>query len=180
MRILNFLFVATICIMPTLVAANCDYNKQIKALALNMYHEARGDGFNAMRLVGEVTINRTKSDDFPNNICDVVYQKHQFSWTSSKKNRNSKPSEEEVWKQALLIAEKLIKEDPVYYTDEDILYFLNPKTDKGHHSWAVNEFVREGHHIFYYGPNYTPTVEVENFSAKNRKNVFLKGLNDTL
>lgn len=161
MRILNFLFVAAVCIMPTLVAANCDYQKQIKALALNMYHEARGDGFDAMRLVGEVTINRTKSDDFPNTICEVVYQKYQFSWTNSKKNRNSTPSEKEVWKQALLLAEKLIKEDPLYYDDENVLYFLNPNTDPRHPKWAVNEYTRLGHHIFYYGPHYVPEIEVQ-------------------
>lgn len=166
MRILNFLIVVAICIIPVMVAAKCDYNKQVMALALNMYHEARGDGLNAMRLVGEVTINRTKSEDFPDTICEVVYQKSQFSWTNNRKLRNSKPSEEEVWNQALLLAKKLVQEDPLYYNNEDILYFLNPKDMHKHPKWAVNEYIKVGNHVFYYGPNYEPEVDAQYIDIK--------------
>jgi spore germination cell wall hydrolase CwlJ-like protein len=35
--------------------------------------------------VASVTLNRVKSSKWPNNICDVVYQPHQFSWTKDKR-----------------------------------------------------------------------------------------------
>ena len=43
-------------------------------LALNMYHEARGEGVQAMMAVAEVTINRVQDSYFPDTVCDVVYQ----------------------------------------------------------------------------------------------------------
>ena len=35
----------------------------------------------------EVTLNRVKSEKWPNNICDVVYQPKQFSWTADPNNK---------------------------------------------------------------------------------------------
>jgi len=56
--------------------------KEINCLAVNMYHEARGEGRIGMVAVGWVTINRRNSIHFPNTICKVVYQRSQFSWVS--------------------------------------------------------------------------------------------------
>lgn len=56
-------------------------------LAMNMYHEARGDGELGMMAVAEVTLNRVEDPRYPDNVCDVVYQGYrydsracQFSW----------------------------------------------------------------------------------------------------
>lgn len=61
-------------------------------LALNMYHEARGEGVEAMMAVAEVTLNRVDDHRFPDDVCSVVYDGHkdsngnmvrnkcQFSW----------------------------------------------------------------------------------------------------
>ncbi|WP_420864435.1 cell wall hydrolase [Zooshikella ganghwensis] len=53
----------------------------IKCLQLNLYHEARGEGIAGMLAVAEVTMNRVKSPQWPNQVCQVVYQNKQFSWT---------------------------------------------------------------------------------------------------
>lgn len=65
--------------------------KQIRCLAENIYHEARGEGDRGMIAVGYVTLNRVKRSEFPNTVCDVVKEgryrngmpkRHQcqFSW----------------------------------------------------------------------------------------------------
>ena len=51
-------------------------------LALNLYHEARGEGLVGQVMVGYVTINRTKARyRGARTICDTVYSPYQFSWT---------------------------------------------------------------------------------------------------
>ena len=49
-------------------------------MALNIYHEARGEGFEGMMAVASVTMNRVKSSAYPASVCKVVYQHKQFSW----------------------------------------------------------------------------------------------------
>jgi len=68
------------------------YRREIECLAKNMYFEARGEGEQGQNAVAFVTINRVRSDRYPNNVCDVVYQARtdsrgvplrnqcQFSW----------------------------------------------------------------------------------------------------
>lgn len=55
--------------------------RKVECLAKNMYFEARGEGSTGLLAVAHVTLNRTKSAKYPDKVCDVVYQKYQFSWT---------------------------------------------------------------------------------------------------
>jgi spore germination cell wall hydrolase CwlJ-like protein len=52
----------------------------------NIYHEARGEGVEGMKAVALVTLNRAKQQD--KTVCEVVYQRKQFSWTNTAKGRN--------------------------------------------------------------------------------------------
>ena len=45
------------------------------------YHEARGQGQTAMKLVLSVTYNRVKAQRWPRSACAVVYQSGQYAWT---------------------------------------------------------------------------------------------------
>lgn len=47
--------------------------------------------------VAKVTLNRLKDPEFPDTICEVVYQYKQFSWTLKKQH---KPIEPEAWRTA--------------------------------------------------------------------------------
>lgn len=62
--------------------------KQIDCLAENIYHESRSEPINGQIAVAFVTLNRTRSEEFPDNVCDVVKQKTkrvcQFSWYCSR------------------------------------------------------------------------------------------------
>jgi N-acetylmuramoyl-L-alanine amidase len=55
-------------------------DNDLKWLALNIYHEARGESVDGMMAVGVVTLNRVNSALYPNTIEQVVKQNHQFSW----------------------------------------------------------------------------------------------------
>jgi len=64
-----------------------DYNEhlqdvgQAKCLADNMYFEARNQGTAGIIAVSNVVLNRVKSEDYPNTICEVVRQgPHRESW----------------------------------------------------------------------------------------------------
>jgi spore germination cell wall hydrolase CwlJ-like protein len=60
-------------------------------LELNIYYEARGESDRGKIAVGFVTLNRAKNPNFPKTICDVVYQKYQFSWVQQyPKHANTK------------------------------------------------------------------------------------------
>jgi len=45
-----------------------------------MYFEARGESPDARLAIAQVIFNRVDSKFFPNDVCEVVTQKHQFSW----------------------------------------------------------------------------------------------------
>ena len=53
----------------------------VLCLALNIYSEARGEPYIGQYEVGQVVLNRVASKRWPNTVCEVVYQPHQFSWT---------------------------------------------------------------------------------------------------
>lgn len=60
-------------------------DKQVECLAKNIYFEARGEPIKGQIAVAQVVLNRLESDDYPSNICGIVYQPNQFSWTSKRK-----------------------------------------------------------------------------------------------
>jgi N-acetylmuramoyl-L-alanine amidase len=72
-------------------AARAHEQKSLECLALNVYHEARGEPPEGQYAVAEVTLNRAASPRFPDTVCDVVYEKRWdairerhvggFSWT---------------------------------------------------------------------------------------------------
>ena len=55
--------------------------QSIRCLAQNIYFESRGEGTQGWLAVAFVTINRVIDPRFPNDICSVVFEPKQFSWT---------------------------------------------------------------------------------------------------
>lgn len=87
------------------VNIDCDKirtNSEIVCTACNIYHEARGESFNGKVAVASVTRNRVDSSHFPDNFCDVVWERKQFSWT--KDGRSDKIRNLQSWEEAYLIA----------------------------------------------------------------------------
>ena len=54
---------------------------ELGCLVENVYFEARGEDMLGQAAVAYVTLNRVKSPLYPDSVCDVVWQKNQFSWT---------------------------------------------------------------------------------------------------
>lgn len=73
----------------------------VTCLATNIYHEARGESLVGQYAVAYVTLNRVAAEPFPESICDVVYQKKQFSWTAAKGLKIDEPG---AYQLALLVA----------------------------------------------------------------------------
>ena len=50
--------------------------RQLACLAKNIYHEAGSEPFEGKVAVAQVTLNRTKSGQFPEDVCQTIYQKN--------------------------------------------------------------------------------------------------------
>lgn len=124
----------------------------VMCLALNMFFEARNEGPVAQMLVAEVTINRVNDSRFPDDICSVVWQDKQFSWTHDGKSDNPEKMsylDRQAWDQTKRLAQEL-------YDNPNLL----PPTGATHYHatyvmpyWASSakmfKVARHGSHVFY-------------------------------
>lgn len=127
---------------------------ELHCLALNIYHEARGEPRAGQFAVGEVTMNRVMSPDYPDTICEVVHQRHwdpkrkryshAFSWTRSDYavNLHSTP-----WLKAMDIAEAVYYDD--FDTQLDGAMFYHARYVKPGWSKRYQVVAKIGKHIFY-------------------------------
>ena len=129
-----------------------DYNEtrqfvesEVECLTQNIYHEARGESVQGQVAVAYVTVNRRDHDYFPNTVCDVVWDRGQFSWTND--GVSDDMNNEEAYRIARNIAEWVYdgkEEDP---TDGALFYHA----DYANPSWnqAMEVSVVIDKHIFY-------------------------------
>ena len=80
------------------------YGQELGCLAMNIYHEARGETEKGKLAVAAVTINRVNNKHYPDNVCDVVWQRKQFSWTDLK-TKYQIINDQEAWVNAIEIAQ---------------------------------------------------------------------------
>jgi len=124
-------------------------------LALNMYHEARGEGPVGMVAIGQTTLNRVADPRWPNDICKVVKERGfislnscQFSWYCDR--RSDVPVDKDMWNIAISLSRGMIKG-----------HIASPKLKDAtcyHATWVENlpkwtlkskYILTEGDHIFY-------------------------------
>ena len=94
MSVAKHIPIAVFCGALLLSTASCEHQPvptvaqatEFKCMLKNIYHEARGEGVEGMQAVALVTLNRAKQQD--KTVCEVVYQRKQFSWTNTAKGRN--------------------------------------------------------------------------------------------
>jgi spore germination cell wall hydrolase CwlJ-like protein len=55
----------------------------VDCLAKNIYFESRGESTLGKVAVAFVVLNRVKQSEWPSDICRVIFQENQFSWTST-------------------------------------------------------------------------------------------------
>ena len=88
-------------------------NTVLMCLALNVYHETRGEPMSEGYAVSHVVLNRVKHDRWPDDVCSVVKQdykkgseKCQFSWYCD--GKPDKPYEGKAWALSQLIAHDVL------------------------------------------------------------------------
>lgn len=115
-------------------------------LAMNIYHEARSEPIVGRMAVVEVTLNRVASDEYPNDVCEVVWQNKQFSWTHD--GKSDKMKDDYHRKRSLEIANAYIKggfrsnltKGATHYHADYVSPYWNKSFDK---------VTKIGTHIFY-------------------------------
>ena len=129
-----------------------EIDRQLTCLAKNIYFEAGKEPFEGKVAVAQVTLNRTESGKFPNDICQVVYQKTkidekvvcQFSWHCEK---GPVIRSREVYDESMEVAKKVLLEDFRLPSVEKALYFHADYVKKP--NWGKPMLTKIGRHIFY-------------------------------
>lgn len=93
--------------------------KDLQLMAQLIESESGNQPFEGKLAVGTVIMNRIQSDEFPDTIRDVIFQKGQFQVVGNGKIYNE-PSED-----SLEAAKEIMNGKRVFNTD--VLYFYNPK-----------------------------------------------------
>lgn len=136
-------FLIIVCILfGSVVAA-----EEKRCLALNIYFESRGEPEEGQMAVAHVTLNRVRSNRFPNSICDVVYQPRQFSWTHLRKSHI--PRNKTAWKRAKDIAAIAIRWHLVGEDFSDGALFFHADYVQPYWAEHFEQTVQIGRHIFY-------------------------------
>ena len=138
-----------------------EYQKEQVCLAKNIYFEAGNQPLAGKVAVAQVVQNRVEHPDYPNNICDVVYQarwkenwkgnlvpiRHmcQFSWYCD--GKSDEPVDSATWIFSLITAERVIQGDFGDITEDATHYHA----DSVYPYWAdsLNKTVHIDNHIFY-------------------------------
>jgi N-acetylmuramoyl-L-alanine amidase len=81
--------------------------QELGCLAMNIYHEARGETVKGKLAVAAVTMNRVKAKYYPDTVCEVVWQRKQFSWTGLKLKYHT-VNDIRAWTNAIEIAQLFI------------------------------------------------------------------------
>lgn len=123
---------------------------QVRCLAQNIYHEARGEPLAGRVAVAEVTLNRVKEDGYPDTICGVVHQRSgnqcAFSWVCSRVgDMEHKAYQEAVWLAEMI----LLHRDDLPRVAHGATHFYKAGTRKP--SWAqkMQKVAAIGSHLFF-------------------------------
>jgi len=135
-------------------------------LASNIYFEARSEPIAGQIAVAEVTLNRVNSQDYPNNICEVVLQENedscQFSWWCD--GKSDQPKDMFSFLKAKAIAKMMIQDgDYISVVGDEVTHY---------HSTSVEPYWSEvfqktqviGDHVFYRKVISDPVPRPENFA----------------
>jgi|SRR6056297_3222272 len=129
-------------------------------LALNVYHEARGESIQGQMAVVAVTLNRVELNSYPDTVCGVVHQartdangnpvRHrcQFSWYCD--GASDEPKELDAWERVQAVTQLAVEQ----YGDEG--FDITAGADHYHAHWVRPNWADQtqitriiGVHTFY-------------------------------
>ncbi len=127
--------------------------RQLTCLARNIYHEAGYEPFEGKVAVAQVTLNRAASGQFPNDICEVVYQKGviynkvicQFSWYCEQPGK-IRPINGAAYAESYAVAKKVLLENFRLDGLRQAMYYHADYVNPG---WGKEKIAKIGRHIFY-------------------------------
>ena len=149
------IFIVSLSVTSYLFARQAYDMRNIKCLAMNVYHEARGEPTKGQYAVAVVTMNRVESDRYPQDVCQVVYQKAwierskrfvaAFSWTVDQVE--DIPLESAAWKESYQIAQEVYGQAVPSKVQDALFYHADHVKPR----WAANKLriAKIGRHIFY-------------------------------
>ncbi len=121
----------------------------LRCLAINIYHESRGEPVRGQAAVAWVVLNRVHSGKYARSVCDVVYQRSrkgcQFHWVC---DRNpDQPREMKAFERAQLIAKQVLRgeiENPIGKR-----LSFHATSYRGRYNAHAKNHVVVGQHLFY-------------------------------
>lgn len=127
--------------------------RQLACLARNIYFEAGNEPFEGKVAVAQVTINRAEARGFPEDLCQVIYQKNviyervicQFSWYCDRES-TSRIINKSVYTESMEVAKKVLLEGFRLPSLTDALYYHADYVRPG---WKKEKITQIGRHIFY-------------------------------
>jgi len=128
---------------------SAEVGQQVLCMAKNIYYEAAKEPFEGKLAVAQVTMNRTKSSQFPHTVCEVVYQKvnntYQFSWVGEK---HGEATDKYAWEECMIVARKALTESKLHDTiyKSKSMYYHNTSVNP---EWNLKYVAKIGNHLFY-------------------------------
>ncbi|MFW5679843.1 MAG: cell wall hydrolase [Pseudomonadota bacterium] len=131
-----------------------DQLEEVACLAQNLWFEARGSSVADQLAVANVVLNRVEDPRYPNDICEVIWQPRQFSWTQDGKSdrvRVLNPIDRRAWQQIVEVSIAAVgglTEDPTAGATHYHATYVRP-------SWArsLTKLVQIDDHVYYRYPN---------------------------
>jgi len=149
-----FLFLILMMVTANALATSLDQEE--RCLAQNIYFEARGESAFGQLAVGLVTMNRVFSSRFPDTVCQVVWQRRQFSWTHD--GKSDRPKDKDAWEKAVKIAKHVysnyetIRDRNLDYT-KGAMYYYAPDLADPYWAKVKEQTIKVGGHVFLRAKN---------------------------
>lgn len=123
--------------------------KDIRCLALNIFHEAAVEPFVGKIAVAQITHNRLETGRWGSTWCDVIYARAQFSWTLERRKREMNPTGK-LWQESVKAAYEYVSNGLRVHGLEKSKYYHATWMPK-FPTWSTKmEAVLEvGQHVFY-------------------------------
>ena len=118
---------------------------EIELMALNVYHEARGEPLHGQLAVMRVVINRINDPRFPNTIHGVILQRNnnmcQFSWVC--KNTLRLPTNDPIWDYILTLSHTFMSDYEFINDNTNGALYFRRMSNRNNNNIIIHN------HIFY-------------------------------
>jgi spore germination cell wall hydrolase CwlJ-like protein len=124
-------------------------------LAMNIYHEARGEPREGRIAVSQVVMNRVADRGYPNDVCAVIRQggglfrfRCQFSWYCD--GRSDRPADPDAWAKSQALAEQILAGQHADPTGGALWYHAEHVSPPWRNAYQAGPKI--GRHQFYRRP----------------------------